>query len=271
MTTDGENSAAAQEPSAAEEQPKRPTRTRRSASGEPATQPRTRRRTAAAAPQDASPVTEAAVAEAEPAARGTRRRAAPKRSKPVVEQRPLPRLMGRYRNEIRGQLINEFGYASPMQAPEVKKVVLNVGLGEGLTNSRALETTPAHVAAITGQKPVITKARRSVAGFKVREGQAIGVMVTLRGRRMYEFLDRMISTALPRIRDFRGVPRDSFDGRGNYALGFREQIVFPEIDYGSVDRVRGFQVVITTSARTDAEGFRLLELMGMPFARVQTN
>ncbi|MCY4582793.1 MAG: 50S ribosomal protein L5 [Chloroflexi bacterium] len=179
--------------------------------------------------------------------------------------------MGRYRDEIRAQLINEFGYASTMQAPEVKKVVLNVGLGEGLTNSRALETTPAHVAAITGQRPVITKARNSVAGFKVREGQAIGVMVTLRGRRMYEFLDRMISTALPRIRDFRGVPRDSFDGRGNYALGFREQIVFPEIDYGSVDRVRGFQVVITTSARTDAEGFRLLELMGMPFARVQTN
>ena len=179
--------------------------------------------------------------------------------------------MGRYREEIRGQLISEFGYVSAMQAPEVKKVVLNVGLGEGLTNSRALETTPAHVAAITGQKPVITKARRSVAGFKVREGQSVGVMVTLRGRRMYEFLDRMISTALPRIRDFRGVPRDSFDGRGNYALGFREQIVFPEIDYGSVDRVRGFQVVITTSARTDAEGFRLLELMGMPFARAQTN
>jgi len=275
LTTDADNSAAAQDPSAAEEQPKRPTRTRRSPGAESAPQPRTRRRTAAAATKEASPATEAAVAEAEPAAptirAATRRRAAPARTKQVVEQRPLPRLMGRYRDEIRAQLINEFGYASRMQAPEVKKVVLNVGLGEGLTNSRALETTPAHVAAITGQKPVITKARRSVAGFKVREGQAIGVMVTLRGRRMYEFLDRMISTALPRIRDFRGVPRDSFDGRGNYALGFREQIVFPEIDYGSVDRVRGFQVVITTSARTDAEGFRLLELMGMPFARVQTN
>ena len=280
MTTDADNSAAengaaAEETAAAEEQPKRPARTRRSASGESAPQPRTRRRSAASAPAEASSGVETAVAEAEPAAPstrgGTRRRSAPKRSKPVVEQRPLPRLMGRYRDEIRAQLINEFGYSSAMQAPEVKKVVLNVGLGEGLTNSRALETTPAHVAAITGQKPVITKARKSVAGFKVREGQAIGVMVTLRGRRMYEFLDRMISTALPRIRDFRGVPRDSFDGRGNYALGFREQIVFPEIDYGSVDRVRGFQVVITTSARTDAEGFRLLELMGMPFARVQTN
>ena len=280
MTTDAdnsaaENSAAAEEPAATEEQPKRATRARRGASGESAPQPRTRRRATASATAEASSGAETAVAEAAPAGpssrAGTRRRPAPKRSKPVVEQRPLPRLMGRYRDEIRAQLISEFGYASPMQAPEVKKVVLNVGLGEGLTNSRALETTPAHVAAITGQKPVITKARRSVAGFKVREGQAIGVMVTLRGRRMYEFLDRMISTALPRIRDFRGVPRDSFDGRGNYALGFREQIVFPEIDYGSVDRVRGFQVVITTSARTDAEGFRLLELMGMPFARVQTN
>ena len=273
MTTDAENSAAEQEPAAAEEKPKRTTRTRRSASGESAPQPRTRRRTASAA-KETAPAAESAVVEAEaaPAATGgARRRSAPKRTKPVVEQRPLPRLMGRYREEIRGQLISEFGYASPMQAPEVKKVVLNVGLGEGLTNSRALETTPAHVAAITGQKPVITKARKSVAGFKVREGQSVGVMVTLRGRRMYEFLDRMISTALPRIRDFRGVPRDSFDGRGNYALGFREQIVFPEIDYGSVDRVRGFQVVITTSAHTDAEGFRLLELMGMPFARVQTN
>lgn len=275
LTTDAENSAAEPEPAAAEEKPKRATRTRRSASGESAPQPRTRRRTAAAAAAEAAPPAEVAVAEPETEApatgRTTRRRSAPKRTKPVVEQRPLPRLMGRYREEIRAQLINEFGYSSAMQAPEVKKVVLNVGLGEGLTNTRALETTPGHVAAITGQKPVITKARRSVAGFKVREGQAIGVMVTLRGRRMYEFLDRMISTALPRIRDFRGVPRDSFDGRGNYALGFREQIVFPEIDYGSVDRVRGFQVVITTSARTDAEGFRLLELMGMPFARVQTN
>lgn len=273
MTTDAENSPAAEEPAPAEEKPKRASRTRRSASADAAPQPRTRRRAAAPAAEDA-PVAEVAVAEPEaaaPAQSGARRRSAPKRVKPVVEHRPLPRLMGRYRDEIRPQLISEFGYASAMQAPEVKKVVLNVGLGEGLTNGRAMETTPGHVAAITGQKPVITKARRSVAGFKVREGQSIGVMVTLRGRRMYEFLDRMISTALPRIRDFRGVPRDSFDGRGNYALGFREQIVFPEIDYGSVDRVRGFQVVITTSARTDAEGFRLLELMGMPFARVQTN
>jgi large subunit ribosomal protein L5 len=185
----------------------------------------------------------------------------------VVTHRPAPRLMARYRDEMRGTLIREFGYRSSMEAPRVTKVVLNIGLGEALTNSRALETAPQHLAAITGQKPVITKARDSVAGFKVREGQAIGVMVTLRGRRMYEFLDRLISVALPRIRDFRGVPRTSFDGRGNYALGLREQVMFPEIDYGMIDKVRGMQVIIATSAKTDPEAFRLLELMGMPFVR----
>ena len=177
--------------------------------------------------------------------------------------------MARYREEVRGQLINEFGYASLMQAPQVTRIVLNIGLGEALTNARALEVAPQHLATISGQRPVITKARLSIAGFKVREGQAIGTMVTLRGRRMYEFLDRLISMALPRIRDFRGVPRTSFDGNGNFSLGLREQLVFPEIDYGSVDRVRGLQLAIVTSARTDPEGFRLLELMGMPFARQQ--
>jgi large subunit ribosomal protein L5 len=154
-----------------------------------------------------------------------------------------------------------------MQVPQVSKVVVNVGLGEALTNARSMETTPLHVGIISGQKPVITKARRSIAGFKLREGQAIGVMVTLRGRRMYEFLDRMISMALPRIRDFRGVSRTAFDGNGNYSLGLREQIMFPEIDYSTVDKVRGLQVTITTTAQNDPEGLRLLELMGMPFAR----
>ena len=288
---DVESAEAAPERSAEEEQPKKPARSRKSAASEAksaaaseaAPAPRARRSRAAAAPAaqtaDASaPASESAAADAEAAqpaaaARTRSRRAAPKAAEQAQAPapRPLPRLMGRYREEIRGQMIREFGYGSPMQAPEVKKVILNVGLGEGLTNSRALETTPEHIAVITGQKPVITKASKSVAGFKVREGQSVGVMVTLRGKRMYEFLDRMISTALPRIRDFRGVPRDSFDGRGNYSLGFREQIVFPEIDYGSVDRARGFQVVIATSARTDAEGFRLLELMGMPFARPAAN
>lgn len=277
---DAENAEAATERTADEEKPKRPARSRKSAAtavgeakseaGEaaPAPAPRARRSRAAAAQT-------AAAAQPAPAGRTRSRRAAPKEAEQAqaaaAAPRPLPRLMGRFREEIRGQMIREFGYASPMQAPEVKKVILNVGLGEGLTNSRALETTPEHIAVITGQKPVITKASKSVAGFKVREGQSVGVMVTLRGKRMYDFLDRMISTALPRIRDFRGVPRDSFDGRGNYSLGFREQIVFPEIDYGSVDRARGFQVVIATSARTDAEGFRLLELMGMPFARPAAN
>ena len=190
-----------------------------------------------------------------------------KREKRTVEPRAVPRLQARYRGEIKGQLFQEFGYTSTMQVPEIKKVVINIGLGEGLTNAKAMETAPSHIATISGQKPVITKARRSIAGFKIREGQSIGTMVTLRGRRMYEFVDRMISMALPRIRDFRGVSRTAFDGNGNYSLGLREQIMFPEIDYASVDRVRGMQITITTSARTDPEGFRLLELMGMPFVR----
>ena len=294
MTTDAESAEAAPKQAEAEEKPKRATRSKRAAASEAApaaageaapaaaTKPRRSRAKAATAdqPGDAgaaeaapSPAPDAGETAAPAAAPRTRsRRAAPKKEEPPAPPRPTtPRLMERSRGEIRSQMIREFGYASPMQAPEVKKVILNVGLGEGLTNGRALETTPEHIAVITGQKPVITKASKSVAGFKVREGQSIGVMVTLRGKRMYEFLDRMISTALPRIRDFRGVPRNSFDGRGNYSLGFREQIVFPEIDYGSVDRARGFQVVIATSARTDAEGFRLLELMGMPFARPAAN
>ena len=243
-----------------------------------ATTGRTRTRTAAAkagAEPEAEPEAEASASAdtgaddgAAAPARTRPRRAAPAKSeKHVVEVRPLPRLMARYRDEIRGQLMRDFGYASSMEAPKLQKIVLNVGLGEALTNNRAMETTPGHIAVISGQKPVITKARRSVAGFKVREGQSIGVMVTIRGRRMYEFFDRMISMALPRIRDFRGIPRTSFDGKGNYSLGLREQIVFPEIDYGSVDRVRGLQCVITTTAKTDPEGFRLLELLGMPFAQ----
>ncbi|MDE2765771.1 MAG: 50S ribosomal protein L5 [Chloroflexota bacterium] len=178
-----------------------------------------------------------------------------------------PRLEQRYLAEIRGALVREFGYSSPMQAPKPLKVVVNMGLGEALTNARALETAPAQLGAITGQRPVITKARRSVAGFKIREGMSIGCMVTLRGRRMYEFLDRLMNLALPRIRDFRGAPRAAFDGKGNYSMGLREQAIFPELEYGSIDRARGLQVTITTTANSDREGFRLLELMGMPFAR----
>lgn len=235
--------------------------------------PKRVRKTAASGTEAAKPARKAPAA-AKPATRGPGKStiedsvsAAPKPRKSVVVAKALPRLQLRYDNEIKEQLFSEFGYKSRMQVPSVKKVIINVGLGEALTNAKALETAPAQIAAITGQKPVITKARKSIAGFKLREQQAIGVMVTLRGRRMYEFLDRLIGMALPRIRDFRGVSRTAFDGNGNYSLGLREQIMFPEIDYASIDRVRGMQVVITTSAQSDPEGFRLLELMGMPFAR----
>jgi large subunit ribosomal protein L5 len=192
---------------------------------------------------------------------------AAKRVRAKVTPRTLPRLLARFREEIHPAMVREFNYKSPMQVPQVKKVVLNMGLGEALTNARALEKATEHMTIIAGQKVVITKARKSIATFKIREGMSIGCMVTLRGHRMYEFLDRLLSVALPRIRDFRGVSRYSFDGNGNYSLGLKEQIVFPEIDYSIVDRIRGFQVVITTSAKSDQEGMRLLELMGMPFTR----
>jgi large subunit ribosomal protein L5 len=254
---------ASSEEAAAPATDEKPKRTRKPAAATKATAAKAPSTRAKAATAKAPAAPKAAAAKAPAAAK-----AAPaKRVKQTVAVKPAPRLQARYLGEIKGQLKQEFGYKSQMQVPVVKKVVVNVGLGEALTNSKALETVPAQISAITGQKPVITKARRSIAGFKLREEQAIGVMVTLRGRRMYEFLDRMISMALPRIRDFRGVSRTAFDGNGNYSLGLREQIMFPEIDYGSIDRVRGMQVVITTSAQTDPEGFRLLELMGMPFAK----
>ena len=245
----------------------KPRRTRNTPAKSGAASPRARTPKAKAAAPDAAAADAPAAAatatdEAAPAA------AAPKRqARKKVEPRAFSRLMARYREEIKGQLQREFEYSSSMQVPQVTKVVVNVGLGEALTNARSMETTPEHVAMISGQRPVITKARTSIANFKLREGQAIGVKVTLRGRRMYDFLDRLISMGLPRIRDFRGVSRTAFDGNGNYALGLREQIMFPEIEYSSVDRIRGLQVTITTSARTDPEGYRLLELMGMPFAR----
>lgn len=173
----------------------------------------------------------------------------------------------RWRNEVAPALMQEFGYKSPMQVPRLEKIVVNIGLGEALQNARALEAATHDLSLITGQRPVATRARRSIAGFKIRKGMTIGLMVTLRGRRMYEFMDRLVSSALPRIRDFQGVPRDAFDGRGNYSLGIREQVIFPEIDYNSIDRIRGLQIIIVTTARSDREGFRFLELMGMPFAR----
>jgi large subunit ribosomal protein L5 len=178
-----------------------------------------------------------------------------------------PRLKERYRSEIVPELMREFSYRNVMQVPRVEKVTLNIGLGEARENARAVETATADIATITGQKPVVTKAKRAIANFKIREGMPIGVAVTLRGDRMYEFLDRLLNAALPRIRDFHGVPTKAFDGRGNFSLGVREQLIFPEIDYDKVDRIRGMQINIITTARNDEEGRRLLEMMGMPFAK----
>jgi large subunit ribosomal protein L5 len=178
-----------------------------------------------------------------------------------------PRLKERYQKEIVPELMKEFRYGNVMQVPRVEKVTLNIGLGEARENARAVESATADLATITGQKPVVTKSKRAIANFKIREGMTIGAAVTLRGDRMYEFLDRMLNAALPRIRDFHGVPVKAFDGRGNYSLGLREQLIFPEIEYDKVDRIRGMQINIVTTARTDEEGRKLLELMGMPFAK----
>jgi large subunit ribosomal protein L5 len=178
-----------------------------------------------------------------------------------------PRLKEKYEQDVVPALRDEFQYSSVMAVPTIKKIVLNIGLGEALTNARALDAAVGDLATITGQKPVVTKAKKSIAQFKVREGQSIGAMVTLRGDRMWEFLDRLISIALPRIRDFQGLPEKGFDGHGNYSLGLREQLVFPEIDYDKIDRVRGLQLNIITNANSDREGRRLLQLLGMPFRR----
>jgi large subunit ribosomal protein L5 len=179
----------------------------------------------------------------------------------------MARLRDRYKEEITTSLTSEFGYKNPFQVPKLEKIVLNIGLGEAVANGRALDAAVSDLSKITGQKPVVTRAKKSIASFKLRAGMPIGAMVTLRGERMYEFLDRLVATALPRIRDFRGVSPNSFDGRGNYTLGLREQIMFPEIDYDQIDKVRGLEISIVTSARTDEEGRRLLALLGMPFAK----
>ncbi|HEX6287941.1 MAG TPA: 50S ribosomal protein L5 [Herpetosiphonaceae bacterium] len=175
------------------------------------------------------------------------------------------RMREKYQREAVPALMKEFNFQNIMEVPRIEKVVLNIGMGEALQNAKSMDAAVGDLTAIAGQKPVITRARKSIANFKLRQGQAIGAMVTLRGDRMYEFLDRLISIALPRIRDFRGVSRRSFDGRGNYSIGLREQIVFPEIDYDRVDKLRGLEVAIVTSARNDNEGYALLKQMGMPF------
>jgi large subunit ribosomal protein L5 len=177
------------------------------------------------------------------------------------------RLKERYESEIKGQLIERFGYSSPMQAPRLVKVTVNMGVGEAKTDSNMLDRAQEQLGTITGQKPNVRRARKSIAQFKLREGMAVGVATTLRGDRAYEFLDRLTSVAIPRIRDFRGLSPRSFDGRGNYSMGVREQVIFPEIDYDSIDQVRGLDITITTTAPTDAEAFALLEALGMPFAK----
>ena len=177
------------------------------------------------------------------------------------------RLKTRYFDEIRPSLVQRFGYSSVMQAPRIKKVTVNMGCGDAKQDSKVLDAASEQLATITGQKPNVRRARKSIAQFKVREGMPVGVAVTLRGDRSYEFLDRLMSIAIPRIRDFRGLNPRSFDGRGNYSLGVREQIIFPEVDYDEIDQVRGLDITITTSAASDAESFALLEAMGMPFQK----
>ncbi len=217
--------------------------------------------------------------EAQPAPARPRRQRAPRTARaaataevdapaaPAHEPPPPPRLRETYHKEIVPAMMREFGFTNPMRVPRITKIVLNIGLGEALTNGRAIEAATRDLTIITGQKPVITRAKKSIAGFKIREGNQIGTSVTLRGSRMYHFLDRLVNTALPRIRDFRGIARRGMDGRGNFSIGIREQIIFPEIDYNQIDRIRGLQVTITTTANNDAEALRLLEMYGMPFVR----
>lgn len=179
----------------------------------------------------------------------------------------MPRLKDRYREEIVPTMVKDFGYSNVHEVPRISKVVVNIGLGEALQNAKALERATEDLATITGQRPIITRAKKSIATFRLREGNPIGVKVTLRGNRMWDFLDRLINISLARQRDFRGISPDSFDGRGNYTLGLAEQLVWPEINYDKIDKVRGMEISIVTTAQNDEEGRRLLDLMGMPFRR----
>ena len=179
----------------------------------------------------------------------------------------MNRLQERYTNEITKNLMKKFGYKSTMQIPKMEKIVINIGVGDAVNNSKFLEEAVEELTLISGQKPIVTTAKKSISGFKVREGQAIGCKVTLRSERMYEFLDKLVSISLPRVRDFRGVPKNSFDGRGNYTLGVKEQLIFPEIDFDKVAKLRGMDIVFVTTAKTDEEGRALLTELGMPFAK----
>lgn len=178
----------------------------------------------------------------------------------------MPRLKDLYREQIVQTLLKDLGYQNVMQIPRMQKIVVNVGMGEALQNARAMDAAVEDIATITGQRPIVTRARKSIATFKLREGNPVGVKVTLRGNRMWDFLDRLCNVVLPRQRDFRGISPDSFDGRGNYTLGLREQLVFPEIDFDKIDKIRGMEITLVTSAQTDEEGYQLLRLLGMPFS-----
>ena len=179
----------------------------------------------------------------------------------------MSRLQDKYIKEIAPALMTKFGYKSPMQIPKLEKIVINNGMSDAKENPKRIDAACADLAAITGQKPVVTKARKSVANFKIREGMSIGCKVTLRADKMYEFLDKLFNVALPRVRDFRGISAESFDGRGNYALGIKEQLIFPEIDYDKIDKIRGMDIIVVTTAKTDEEARELLDLMGAPFIR----
>ena len=212
----------------------------------------------AAAPEGAAPEADGEGKAESGAQKGSKLKGTPSRAEPS-------RLRARYLEEIAPQLRKEFNYKNPVQVPRLSKVIVNMGLGDAIQDGKVLESGVEELGLLTGQKPVITKARKSIAAFKLREGMSIGARVTLRGDRMYEFLDRLMNVALPRVRDFRGISGKSFDGRGNFALGIREQVIFPEIDYDKVDKIRGLGVSVVTTARTDEEGKALLKHLGMPF------
>lgn len=216
--------------------------------------------------------TKKTVAKAAPKAATAKKAAAPKA--PTAEEKVekketkyVNRVAKKYKEEVVPALVKKFGYTTPMQAPRFEKIVINIGVGDATQNAKLLEDSVNELATITGQHPVVTKAKKSIATFKLREGQAIGCKVTLRGTRMYEFYDKLVSIALPRVRDFRGVSKNAFDGHGNYTLGVKEQLIFPEIDYDKVSKIRGMDIVIVTTANTDEEAHELLTLMGMPFRR----
>jgi large subunit ribosomal protein L5 len=216
--------------------------------------------------QATEPPAEEAAAPRRSSSRSKKAEAAEVDSAPSNAGGVISGLRARYNDEVIAALTKEFGYSNPNQVPRVSKIVVNIGLGEALANAKALDAAVGDLAQITGQKPIVTRARRSIAQFRLRTGNPIGAKVTLRGQRMWDFLERLTRLALPRIRDFRGVPTKSFDGRGNYSLGLREQLAFPEIDYDKIDRLRGLEVSIVTTAKTDEESKRLLQLLGMPFA-----